>query len=88
MHRPFEKIPEAKGERKFDDAFFGIYDDIIIFDNLRHTAKIVACANIDEFDSPEAAYKDACERVEKLAAVYRVAAPAPKFRRAISARLK
>ncbi len=67
----FEKIPEAKGERKFDDAFFGIYDDIIIFDNLRHTAKIVACANIDEFDSPEAAYKDACERVEKLAAVYR-----------------
>ena len=67
----FEKLPDPKGERKFDDAFFGIYDDIIIFDNLRHTAKIVACANIDEFDSLEAAYRDACARVEKMSEIYK-----------------
>lgn len=67
----FEKLPEPKGEREFDDAFFGIYDDIIIFDNLRHTAKIVACANIDEFDSLEAAYRDACARVEKMSEIYK-----------------
>ncbi len=72
----FEKMPEPKGERKFDDAFFGIYDDLIIFDNLRHTAKIVACANIDEFGSPEAAYRDACARVEKGAELFRSARPA------------
>lgn len=35
----FEKLPEPKGERIWDDARFALYDDIIVFDNLRHTAK-------------------------------------------------
>ena len=67
----FERLPAPKGEARFDDAFFGLYDDVVIFDNLRHTAKIVACAHIDEFGSLEEAYEDACGRVGRLAEIYR-----------------
>ena len=67
----FERMPEPKGKAVWDDARFAVYNDIIIFDNLRHTAKIVACAHTDKFDSPEAAYEDAVKRVEKLSAVFK-----------------
>ena len=67
----FEKMPEPKTSPEMDDAFFGIYDDIIIFDNIKHTAKIVACANIDEFADVESAYANACERIEKNIELFR-----------------
>ena len=69
--RLFERLPEPKGERKWDDAHFALYDDIIIFDNLRHTAKIVSCAHIDEHESPAAAYEAAVSRVGKLVKIFK-----------------
>ena len=73
--RLFERLPEPKGEKLWDDARLAVYDDIIIFDNLRHTAKIVACAHIDEFGSPGAAYENAVARVEKLVEIFRSPLP-------------
>lgn len=67
----FENLPEPKGNAVWDDARFAVYNDIIIFDNLRHTAKIVACAHVDKFPSPELAYDDAAKRVERLSAIFR-----------------
>ena len=67
----FERLPEPKGERVWDDARFALYDDIVVFDNLRHTAKLVACAHIDRFASPGAAYEDAVSRVERLSQTFR-----------------
>ena len=61
----FERLPEPKGEREWDDARF------VVFDNLRHTAKLVACAHIDRFASPEAAYEDAVSRVERLSQTFK-----------------
>ena len=78
--RLFEKLPEPKGERVWDDARLALYDDIIIFDNLRHTAKIVACAHIDEFGSVDEAYDDASARVERLCEIFRSPRPADKPR--------
>ena len=69
--RLFEKLPEPKGTRTWDDARFAIYDDIIIFDNMRNTVKLVSCAHIDEYDSPEQAYDSAVMRVQKMIEVFK-----------------
>ena len=67
----FEALPEPKGARVWDDARFALYDDVIIFDNLRHTAKIVACVHTDEYDNLDAAYADGERRVAELTALFR-----------------
>ena len=66
----FERLPEPKGERVWDDARLALYDDIIVFDNLRHAAKIVACAHIDEYENVDAAYAGAVARVERLVEIF------------------
>lgn len=71
----FERLPAPKTESLWADASFGIYDDVIIFDNVRHTVKIVACARLDEFPTAEEAYADASKRVARLVDFYK-AAPA------------
>ena len=73
--RLFEALPEPKGPREWDDARLALYDDIIIFDNLRHTVKLVACAHLDEFPSAQAAYSDARDRLGQLADVFRAPRP-------------
>ncbi len=67
----FERMPEPKGERLWDDARLAVYDDVVIFDNLRHCAKIVACAHMDEFGGVDEAYADACARVERLTELFK-----------------
>jgi len=67
----FEKLPEPKGERIWDDARFAIYDDITIFDNVRNTVKLVSCAHIDEFESPEVAYDAAVMRVNEMIEIFK-----------------
>ena len=67
----FERLPEPKGERLWDDARLAVYDDIIIFDNLRHSAKIVACSHVDEYGNVDDAYADACARIERLLKVFK-----------------
>lgn len=75
----FERLPAPKGGKIWDDARLGVYDDIVIFDNLRHTAKIVSCAHVDEFDSPDAAYDAACARIADLRAVFKGPMPEKYF---------
>ena len=67
----FEALPEPKGARVWDDARFALYDDVIVFDNLRHTAKIVACVHTDEYENLDAAYADGERRVAELTALFR-----------------
>ncbi len=58
----------AKDELGLPDALFIIADTLIIFDHLLRRILVVANAFTDEFDSPEAAYQDACVRLEKMIA--------------------
>ena len=45
MVRYFERLPaRAKDDLQTDDAIFLITDTLIIFDNVKHTIKVVACA--------------------------------------------
>ncbi len=84
----FEKLPKPKGGRVWDDARFALYDDLIIFDNLRHRASIVACAHIDEFENAAAAYDDAAARIRALSEVFNSVMPPERPRVALSDEIK
>ena len=62
----FERLPAPKNKTPFGFARLGIFDELAIFDNVRHTIKIVVCAHADEFESGEKAYEYACSRIESL----------------------
>ncbi|HQI36621.1 MAG TPA: chorismate-binding protein, partial [Syntrophales bacterium] len=69
MVRYFEKLPvRAADDLGTDEAVFLLTDTILVFDNVRHTIKIVACAFVDEKDgvSPEASYREATTKIDRI----------------------
>jgi anthranilate synthase component 1 len=76
----FEKLPDPKAEIAGPTSSFMLTDTMIIFDNVRHTMKIVACARTDWFETPEAAYRDAEDRIEAIERrLAQPAAPKPQI---------
>ena len=73
--RLFERLPEPKTETAWEDARFGIYDDLMIFDNVRHTVKILTCVHTEAFASPDEAYEAGAARVRELVGMYRARLP-------------
>jgi len=70
MVRYFENLPDAPpDDLDLDDAVFIISDTLLIFDNIRHTIKIVSCAYLDDAVSLEAAYNKACAGIDEMAAL-------------------
>jgi anthranilate synthase component 1 len=62
----FERLPPPKSAATGPTACFMMTDTLIVFDNVRHTMNIVACARPDRFDSPRAAYEDASRRISAV----------------------
>lgn len=66
-----ERLPNApQDDRELPDLAFAFFDHIVVFDNVRKTMTVVAMARLDsgrESDL-EAAYADACRRVDDLVA--------------------
>ena len=56
--------PAAKDELGLPDALFIIADTLLIFDHRLRRLFVVANAFIDEHESPEEAYRDACARIQ------------------------
>ncbi len=73
----FEKLPAPKAPLADPSACFLLCEDMIVFDNVRHTVRLIACARIDEFGAPKAAYDDACARIEAIHARLRFPAAFP-----------
>jgi anthranilate synthase component 1 len=75
MVRYFENLPDLPpDDLNLDEAVFVISDSLLIFDNIRHTIKVVACAYTEDTDSPEDAYQTACRKIDEMIAL--LAAPA------------
>ena len=67
MVRYFEKLPGAPEEDiETDDATFLITDTLMIFDNVRHTIKMVACAVTDGQDDLRGVYDEAIEKLDRM----------------------
>jgi len=67
MVRYFEKLPPSPpDDLNLAEAVFVISDSLMIFDNVRHTIKVVACAYTEEADSLEDSYADSCQKIETM----------------------
>jgi len=76
MVRHFERLPDlAADDLGSDDAAFMLTDTVAIFDNVRHTIKIIACAPIDRDADVREAYERAAESVEAM--IRRLRSPLP-----------
>lgn len=81
MVRYFEKLPaEAVDDLQTDDALFLITDTLIIFDNVKHTIKVVACAFTEGRDDLDEVYEEALRKINALIEML----DAPMERREIS----
>jgi len=77
MVRYFEKLPDAPpDDLNLDEAVFVISNSLLIFDNIRHTIKVVACAYTEDTDSPEEAYEKACRKIDEMIALLSGPSPA------------
>ena len=67
MVRYFEKLPPSPpDDLNLDEAVFVISDSLMIFDNVRHTIKVVACAYTEDADSLEESYEASCRKIEEM----------------------
>jgi anthranilate synthase component I len=74
MVRYFERLPDgAEDDLVTDEATFLVTDTLIIFDNVRHTVKVMACAMTDGKDDAEA-YKDCTEKIDRMITLLRTPA--------------
>jgi anthranilate synthase component 1 len=63
-----EKLPEPpKDDRRLPDLLFGLYNELVVFDHVDKTIKVVANADVTAHDGDtEAAYRDACRRTDEI----------------------
>ena len=77
MVRYFEKLPAGAGDGlPADDAVFMITDSLIIFDNVRHTIKVIACAFTEGEEELRPAYDRALTRIEAMIEILKAPRPA------------
>src|SRR5262249_9267329 len=61
-----EKLPHPPpDDRHLPDLLLGLYDALVIFDQVNKTIKVVANADLAK-GSPQSAYSEACSRIDAL----------------------
>jgi anthranilate synthase component I len=64
-----EKLPSPpEDDRRLPDLLFGLYNELVIFDHVDKTIKVVANAETGGEAKAEEAYKDACRRIDDVVA--------------------
>jgi anthranilate synthase component 1 len=53
-------------DRHLPDLLFALYGEMVIFDHVDKTIKVVANADLDQHPTEQSAYDDACRRVDAL----------------------
>ncbi|MBN2568003.1 MAG: chorismate-binding protein, partial [Deltaproteobacteria bacterium] len=70
MVRYFERLPShVPDDLNIDDAVFIFTDTMIIFDNVRHTIKVVACAAIAEGKGLKETYDEKVRHIDAMIAL-------------------
>ena len=67
----FEELPVPRRPVTGPTDALLIVDDMIVFDDLRHTVKLVACAHTEDFKTLREAYDDAEKRIDRMESVLR-----------------
>jgi anthranilate synthase component 1 len=53
-------------DRKLPDVLFGLYGELVVFDHVDKTIKVIANADLKANPQPESAYRDACRRIDEI----------------------
>ncbi|KAK9734717.1 hypothetical protein RND81_04G158800 [Saponaria officinalis] len=61
---PFSGAPQD--DRGLPDVHLGLYDDVVVFDNVEKKAYVIHWVRLDQYSSTEAAYKDGMKRLDSL----------------------
>jgi anthranilate synthase component I len=62
-----EKLPKPpKDDRRLPDLMFGLYGEMVIFDHVDKTIKVVGNADLSDGADAETAYRDACRRIDDV----------------------
>ncbi len=65
--RYYERLPHGPpDDRGLPDLVFGFYDTMVIFDHVQKTVMVVSNALVGEGTDPEAAYREACGRIDAV----------------------
>ena len=74
----FETLPAPRSGLSGPTACFMLTDEMIIFDNVRHTVMVSVCVRPGNFPSLREAYDRAVLRIGEISAVLKKPAPAPE----------
>jgi anthranilate synthase component I len=74
----FERLPAPKSPLTGPTSCFMLTDEMAVFDNVRHTVKIVASVRPADFQSLEAAYDAACHRIDEIESILKTPAEHPQ----------
>ena len=70
MVRYFERLPaKARDDLQTDDATFLLTDSLVIFDNVKHTIKVVACAFTEGRDDLREVYETCTKKIEEMISI-------------------
>jgi anthranilate synthase component I len=62
-----EKLQKApKDDRRLPDMLFGLYGELVIFDHVDKTIKVVSNADLTTHPKTEDAYREACRRIDDI----------------------
>jgi anthranilate synthase component 1 len=75
MINEFERLPAPKTPLTQPIANFILTDQVIIFDNVRHTIKVVVCARLDQYPDAQTAYSAACDQIAAIEKVFKSPSP-------------
>ncbi len=59
-------LAPPRDDRRLPDLLFGLYGELVIFDHVDKTIKVVANADVGAAASVEAAYRSACQRTDVI----------------------
>jgi len=62
----FERLPKPNAPLRYPTTCLALADDLIVFDNVRHTLKVVAYVNTNDYDNLDEAYADAVTRIKRM----------------------
>ncbi len=75
--RYYEHLPNAPADdRQLPDLYFGLYDEMVIFDHVQKRINVVALAHVGR-DGVDGGWQDACRRIEGIVASLASVEPAP-----------
>jgi anthranilate synthase component 1 len=62
-----EKLDHApEDDRHLPDLSFGLYNELVVFDHVDKTIKVIANADLSNSTDAESAYRDACRRIDDV----------------------